>query len=257
MAAIIGGIDFAQKIIGQILSIGKKIEANILNDKLRKKTQKFQNTINPITPPFYYRSLKERSKNLSPSHPYSVENIISNLNNDVIPVGYSLEQLSFIGFGEQVENFNKRSDKQKENLINQFKELTKKLVDVLDNEDDKKYLSSFVDKLSIDNTLEEQDRIYKIIIDFINRKQSSDEADKRIKNLQEIVSKNLFKQMNFISNQSQIINNKRILRELKSLNKLPENINPSIPLKTQQEMESSGFDSQLNISLPQLPTVQK
>ena len=93
----------------------------------------------PIVPPQYYKTIEERNKNVK-SGPYSTKGITDSLSQDLIPTGYSLEQLSTIGFGANVEEFRKkRKEKQETNrtsLIHGLEKIKDKLKHGLIDSDD-------------------------------------------------------------------------------------------------------------------------
>jgi hypothetical protein len=112
MAAIIG-------FITQIINAASKWRKDAREDAEREERLRLDRNRKPISPPKYYLSLDERNKNVTdPDDPYSSKSISASLDRDTIPIGYSLEQLSPIGFKTEVDNFIKRKEiRTKENKL--------------------------------------------------------------------------------------------------------------------------------------------
>lgn len=101
--------------MGQVISIVsgivdgiRKIRQWVVEDKVSAERKRLDDLKDPITPPQFYNSLKDRAKNVVSTNSYSVEKIREALNNDVVPAGYSLEQLEATGFNEEVDDLRKR-----------------------------------------------------------------------------------------------------------------------------------------------------
>ena len=90
-----------------VMDHADKIKNDQRKDKLENDQRKKDNIIKPLAPPKYYSTIEARRKNVK-SGPYSVDGISSSLKNDLIPVGYSLEQLKKIGFGADVTEYELR-----------------------------------------------------------------------------------------------------------------------------------------------------
>ena len=115
-----------QSLVDQTFEVIEKAELDrrkdeIINQELEKdKIQK------PITPPKYYTTIQARRDNVKEG-PYTVESISESLRNDVVPVGYSLEQLRKVGFGADVREYIRRDEDRRKNknkeLINHLERL--------------------------------------------------------------------------------------------------------------------------------------
>ena len=123
--------------MGLIVSIATSIASLVVTIKQDKKKDKIQqhderkdNIIKPIVPPKYYSTIEARRKNVKEG-PYTVDAIAKSLKNDLVPVGYSLEQLRKVGFGADVEEYQKRHKHRREednkNLIESLEKLKKEI----------------------------------------------------------------------------------------------------------------------------------
>ena len=106
MGIIVSAVIGVVNLVHNIQSDKKKDKIN--NDLIKKK-----DIVKPLAPPKYYTTIEARRKNVKDG-PYSVEGISSSLKNDLIPVGYSLEQLRKIGFGADVDEYEKRQKQTKD-----------------------------------------------------------------------------------------------------------------------------------------------
>lgn len=120
--------------MGQVISIVsgivdgiRKIRQWVVEDKVSAERKRLDDLKDPITPPQFYNSLKDRAKNVVSTNSYSVEKIREALNNDVVPAGYSLEQLEATGFNEEVDALRKRRNesviKERKNLKDAFNQV--------------------------------------------------------------------------------------------------------------------------------------
>ena len=136
-------------VVNGIINLEHTVKENKKKDKLDENIVKKKDIIKPIAPPKYYATIEARRKNVKKG-PYTVEGIAQSLKDDLIPVGYSLEQLRKIGFGADVDEYDKRHKKRREednrNLIEGLKKLKKEIqkgfVDRNDlSEEDKKIIN--------------------------------------------------------------------------------------------------------------------
>ena len=108
-------------------------------DKIEKDKDKKDAIVKPMTPPQYYKTIAERDRNVK-SGPYSTKGISESLKNGLVPIGYSIEQLRIIGFGANVDEYEKtRSKEKKENkekLVSSLEEVREKLKNGLIDSDD-------------------------------------------------------------------------------------------------------------------------
>ena len=125
-----------QSLVDQTFEVIEKAELDrrkdeIINQELEKdKIQK------PITPPKYYTTIQARRDNVKEG-PYTVEAIAESLRNDVVPVGYSLDQLKKIGFGADVREYIRRDEDRRKNknteLINNLERLKTEMENFVNN----------------------------------------------------------------------------------------------------------------------------
>ena len=153
-------------VVNGIINLVHTVKENKKKDKLDENIVKKKDIIKPIAPPKYYATIEARRKNVK-SGPYTVEAIAQSLKDDLIPVGYSLEQLRKIGFGADVDEYEKRHKNRRredqKNLIDGLeklkKELKKGFIDRNDlSEEDKKIIK----KNDLFNQEENQKYINKI-----------------------------------------------------------------------------------------------
>ena len=114
----------------KIVDFAQKVKLDKKKDKIEKVKEQKDAILKPITPPQFYKTIEERNKNVK-SGPYSTKGIVESLSNDLVPIGYNLEQLEEIGFGANVEEFKKKRNEEnksnKENLISSLEEIRDKL----------------------------------------------------------------------------------------------------------------------------------
>ena len=117
-------------VVNGIINLVHTVKENKKKDKLNQDIIKKKDIVKPIAPPKYYSTIESRRKNVKDG-PYSVEGISDSLKNDLIPVGYSLEQLRKIGFGADVDEYEKRHkkirDDDNKNLIEGLEKLRKEI----------------------------------------------------------------------------------------------------------------------------------
>ena len=117
-------------VVNGIINLVHTVKENKKKDKLDQDITKKKDIIKPIAPPKYYATIEARRKNVK-TGPYTVEAIAQSLKDDLIPVGYSLEQLRKIGFGADVDEYEKRhKNRRKEdqkNLIDGLEKLKKEI----------------------------------------------------------------------------------------------------------------------------------
>jgi hypothetical protein len=114
--------------MGQLISLivgviktATQLRTEVKQDELDEDRRKQDKIKMPITPPKFYKTIQERKTVVKDeSNPYSVVSIKSSLKNDVIPSGYSLEQLTDVGFTEDVREYNQRRDEMKNDLKKEF-----------------------------------------------------------------------------------------------------------------------------------------
>ena len=114
----------------KIVDFAGKVKLDKKKDKIEKDKDKKDAILKPITPPQFYKTIEERNKNVK-SGPYSTKGIVESLKQDLIPVGYSLEQLEEVGFGANVEEFRKQRNEDnknnRKNLVDGLEEIRDKL----------------------------------------------------------------------------------------------------------------------------------
>ena len=117
-------------VVNGIINLVHTVKENKKKDKLDQDIIKKKDIIKPIAPPKYYSTIEARRKNVKKG-PYTVEAMAESLKDDLIPVGYSLEQLRKIGFGADVTEYEKRHKNRREednrNLIDGLEKLKKEI----------------------------------------------------------------------------------------------------------------------------------
>ena len=113
-----------------ITSLVVTIQQDKKKDKIVQNDEKKANILKPIVPPKYYSTIEARRKNVK-AGTYTVEAMASSLKNDLVPVGYSLEQLRKIGFGADVTEYERRHKERREadnkHLIEGLEKLKKEI----------------------------------------------------------------------------------------------------------------------------------
>ena len=122
-----------------VVNLVHTIKSDKKKDKIDQDLIKKKDIVKPLAPPKYYPTIESRRKNVKDG-PYSVEGIADSLKNDLIPVGYSIEQLRKIGFGADVDEYEKRQkqtkDDNNQNLIDGLEKLKKEIKKGFVNRDD-------------------------------------------------------------------------------------------------------------------------
>jgi hypothetical protein len=96
----------AVSFVTSIINTATKLRAEAKQDELDADRRKQDKIKTPIEPPKFYKNIEERALIIKDEkNPYSVESIKQSLNRDVVPVGYSLEQLSTVGFDDSVHPY--------------------------------------------------------------------------------------------------------------------------------------------------------
>ena len=130
------GIIFS--VTNAIINLVHTVKQNKKKDKLDQDIIKKKDIVKPIAPPKYYPTIESRRKNVKHGS-YTVEAMAESLKNDLIPVGYSLEQLRKIGFGADVTEYEKRHKNRREtdnkNLIEGLEKLKKEIQKGLVNDE--------------------------------------------------------------------------------------------------------------------------
>ena len=125
-----------QTIVDGTIGIINKVESNKKKDDIVAHDYEKQRIQTPITPPKYYTTLEARRQNVKDG-PYTVEAIEESLRNDVIPTGYSLEQLRKVGFATNVRLFLERdADRRKsknDELISHLEKLKYEMENFVNN----------------------------------------------------------------------------------------------------------------------------
>ena len=130
-----------------IINLVHTVKENKEKDKLNQDAIIKKDIMKPIAPPKYYSTIEARRKNVTKG-PYTVEAMAKSLKDDLIPVGYSLEQLRKIGFGADVDEYERRHkktrDEDNKNLINGLtklkKEIQKGFIDRKDLSEEDKFI---------------------------------------------------------------------------------------------------------------------
>ena len=117
-------------IINETMDLVEKTHVDKRKDELKRQQVEEEKIKKPIIPPKYYKTIEARKANVT-TGPYTVEAISESLRNDVIPVGYSLEQLRKVGFSGEVREYERReNDRRKsknDELIKNLERLQKEM----------------------------------------------------------------------------------------------------------------------------------
>ena len=117
-------------VVNGVIDLVHTIKSNKEKDKLDDDIIKKKDIMKPIVPPKYYSTIEARRKNVKKG-PYTVEAMAKSLKDDLIPVGYSLEQLRKIGFGADVDEYERRHKRARyednKNLINGLRKIKKEI----------------------------------------------------------------------------------------------------------------------------------
>ena len=153
-------------VVNGIINLVHTVKENKKKDKINQDIIKKKDIVKPIAPPKYYSTIEARRKNVKHG-PYTVEAIAESLKNDLIPVGYSLEQLRKIGFGADVTEYEKRHKHRREednkNLVEGLEKLKKEIQKgIVDNENMSREDKELLKKYNIFNPLERAKYINKL-----------------------------------------------------------------------------------------------
>lgn len=97
-------------IISTVVSIVSNIKAGSDADKKAEERRKLMGYTDPTEPPKFYSTIASREKNLKEG-PYTVEAIRESLSKNIMPVGYSEETLTKVGFEKEVNEYIKNKKK--------------------------------------------------------------------------------------------------------------------------------------------------
>lgn len=115
-------------LITNVIKTATKIRAEVKQDELDADRREQDKIKTPIVPPKFYQTIKEREEVVKDeTTPYSVSSIKDSLNKDVVPVGYSLEQLSNVGFVDSVKEFSERQKNRREEFKKDFTTILEKV----------------------------------------------------------------------------------------------------------------------------------
>lgn len=95
-------------IVSTVIDVVKKFKDWATEDRRDADKKRLDDIRDPIEPPKFYTSIPDRQRNVPAANTYSVDKIRESLNSDIVPAGYSIEQLESIGFRPEVERFRKR-----------------------------------------------------------------------------------------------------------------------------------------------------
>lgn len=116
----------------QALQVANQATAEIQRDRNRKLQKEADSLSNPIPPPHFYKTLDSRKKQVpDPTDPYSVEGVRRGLKNLILPPGYSEEQLTTVGFGPEVVEYQKAVQAERDAINMSFSRTVKAMVDAV------------------------------------------------------------------------------------------------------------------------------
>lgn len=103
-------VSLVSAVIGLVTTIKKATD----DDDKAEENRKLEKIRKPIIPPKNYNTLEEREKHVKKG-PYTVEAMRYSISRNVIPAGYSEEQLLERGFKPEMEAFIERRNKERSN----------------------------------------------------------------------------------------------------------------------------------------------
>jgi len=128
-----------------IIDTVKGFRDNSRQDAKDEERRRVDSIKDPIPPPRFFTSIEERDKKITNSaDPFSSESIKSSLAADIVPTGYSLEQLEAIGFAPEVRTYKGRRAERVSQQKTQLKQSLNEVLGVLTasfpdlSEDDRK-----------------------------------------------------------------------------------------------------------------------
>ena len=89
-----------------VIDFASSAKKEVDREKNRKLQKEADRIAKPIPPPQFWPTLEARRKN-TPTGPYSVDGIRLALSKLVLPVGWSEEQLTNVGFADEVIKYQK------------------------------------------------------------------------------------------------------------------------------------------------------
>lgn len=101
MGQVISGVE-------AVIDVVRKFRDWATEDRRDADRKRLDDIRDPIEPPKFYGSIADRQKNVPAANTYSVDKIRQSLEGDIVPAGYSLEQLESIGFKPEVDALKKR-----------------------------------------------------------------------------------------------------------------------------------------------------
>ena len=212
--------------VTSVVDLVVKVKQDKKKDKLEAEEAKKEDIIKPIVPPKYYSTIEARRKNVKDG-PYTVEAIAASLKNDLVPVGYSLEQLRKVGFGADVREYKRRNRERREennkNLIDGLEKLKEIEKGFVSEENMSREDRDLLKKYNIFNPVERAKYISKIDqwIDLAKKEVLSEDAlnnmlavfNLRIDDYNDALRQEAIKKQN-----QQIIDNAVLSRDRKILN---------------------------------------
>ena len=125
-------------VVTESIELAEKVKNDKRKDQFIAEEQQKDDIIKPVEPPKYYQTIAARKENVKEG-PYTVEAIAESLNNGLVPVGYSLEQLKKVGFGANVREYERREKEEREddrkNLVESLKKLKEEMINFVSEKD--------------------------------------------------------------------------------------------------------------------------
>ena len=154
-----------QSLVDSTFEIVDKVKSDKRKDEIINKEIQRDKIQKPITPPKYYTTLEARRENVKDG-PYTVEAISESLRNDVVPTGYSLEQLRKVGFGTDVRLFLERDQDRRKNknneLINHLEKLKTEMENFVNNNNISQRDRDIINKYDLFDELSQKKYISKV-----------------------------------------------------------------------------------------------
>lgn len=127
-------------IVTLIITAAVAIQQALAEDAKAADVRALELARNPIIPPEYFQL--DKRKKLVLKGPYTVEAIRYSISRDVLPAGYSEEQLINVGFEKEIKDYRDRREKRRKNTI---VDLKKNLIEI------KKRITANLPDLSVED----------------------------------------------------------------------------------------------------------
>lgn len=111
-----------------LVNTGMSVAAEVKKEQLARAKQqyatKFDNFVNKDIP---YNINRDARMKLAPDNPYSNQSVLNDLNNNVLPAGYTADDLNRLGYATEVKAMHDRMQASIDDKINQLNDLLKEV----------------------------------------------------------------------------------------------------------------------------------